>query len=57
MFLIPREGFKVPDPVQRGTPDYYLPPEGREVEPSDYWTRRLRDGDVTEGQPTAPAEA
>jgi hypothetical protein len=48
MYVIPREGFKVPDPAQRGTPDYHLPAEGREVQPSDYWTRRLRDGDVSE---------
>jgi hypothetical protein len=48
MFVIPAPGLKIPDPAMRGTPDYYLPAEGREVQPSDYWTRRLRDGDVSE---------
>jgi hypothetical protein len=47
MHVTPTPGLLVPDPSQRGTPGYHLPPEGREVEPDDYWTRRLRDGDVT----------
>jgi hypothetical protein len=42
------DGAKVPDPAMRGTPAYYLPPEGRDVEESDYWVRRVRDGDVVE---------
>ena len=25
-----------------------LPPEGREVEPTQYWQRRVNDGDVAE---------
>lgn len=53
MYLIPKEGLKVPDPAQRGTPGYFLPPEGREVEQSSYWTRRVADGDVIEGTPPA----
>lgn len=54
--VIPREGVKVPDPEQAGTPGRHLPPEGRTVEPSDFWVRRLQDGDVTLGPvPTEPA--
>lgn len=54
--VIPREGLKVPDPEQMQTPGRHLPPEGRTVEPSEYWARRVRDGDVTEGDvPVAPA--
>jgi hypothetical protein len=34
----------VPD-IDRGG---YLATEGREVEPTQYWLRRLQDGDVTE---------
>jgi len=48
MFVVPAAGLTIPDPAMQGTPDYYLPPEGREVQPSDYWARRVRDGDVTE---------
>lgn len=48
MFIKPAAGRQVPDP-QRGDT---LPPEGREVEPSQYWQRRVNDGDVVE----APAQ-
>lgn len=51
IYVIPRVGFSIPDPAMAGTPDYRLPAEGREVQPSEYWTRRLRDGDVVEGTP------
>lgn len=54
MFVIPAAGMKVPDPAHpKRSPAYLLPPEGREVEDSLYWTRRVRDGDVSVG--TAPA--
>lgn len=53
MFVIPAPGMKVPDPAMQGTPDYFLPPQGRSVQPSDYWHRRVRDRDVTLGQPPA----
>lgn len=47
MFLKPKSSLvKVPDPAQAGTPGYWLPAEGREVESSMYWQRRLMDGDV-----------
>jgi len=32
-----------------------LPAEGAAVRPSSYWYRRLRDGDVAEGQAKKPA--
>jgi hypothetical protein len=44
MYLKPKDGLNVPDPA-RGD---YLPAEGRQVEPTQYWQRRLNDGDVTE---------
>jgi len=47
MFVKPVAGRKVPDPV-RGD---LLPAEGREVEPQQYWDRRIDDGDVIEVAP------
>jgi hypothetical protein len=56
MFVIPAAGMKVPDPAHpKRSPAYFLPAEGREVEDSLYWTRRVRDGDVTVGAAPAPA--
>lgn len=55
IFVIPSPGMKVPDPDQLETPQRHLPPEGRVVGKTDYWYRRLRDGDVTLGE--LPAEA
>ena len=42
MFVIPKKGYKIPDPALND----YLPEDGRDVEESHYWYRRLRDGDV-----------
>ena len=42
MHVTPTAGRKVPDPDRGDT----LPPEGREVEPTQYWQRRVLDGDV-----------
>lgn len=53
MYVKPAQGLSIPDPAMRGTPDYYLPTEGRQVQESDYWTRRLRDGDVVLAEPPA----
>lgn len=54
MFVKPNPGRAVPDPA-RGDD---LPPEGREVESSQYWQRRVNDGDVVEASPEeAPAKA
>lgn len=49
MYVIPAEGLTVPDPTLRD----HLPPVGRDIAPSEYWTRRLLDGDVSEGKPPA----
>ena len=49
MYVIPTKGRKVIDPVMGDS----LPSEGREVEANQYWLRRVEDGDVTEGKPTA----
>lgn len=42
MYLKPAPGLRIVDPLLRD----FLPEEGRLVTPSDYWHRRLRDGDV-----------
>lgn len=44
MHVKPKSGAQVPDPELGG----YLPPEGREVEATIYWLRRIKDGDVVE---------
>ena len=44
MFIKPTPGRTVPDPAIGDT----LPPEGRDVECTQYWQRRLLDGDVVE---------
>lgn len=55
MFVKPTHDH-VPD-IDRGG---YLAAEGREVEQSQYWLRRLQDGDVVESSPqpagASPAE-
>lgn len=43
MFVKPAPGLMIKCPILLDV----LPPEGREVEASDYWQRALRDGDVT----------
>lgn len=43
MYVVPAEGLAVPDPVLRD----HLPPNGRNVETSEHWTRRMLDGDVS----------
>lgn len=42
MQIKPVSGRRVPDPEKGG----FLPPEGRTVEQTVYWLRRLADGDV-----------
>jgi hypothetical protein len=49
MYLKPIAGRQVPDPDRGDT----LPPEGREVPPTQYWQRRLIDGDAVEVSPAA----
>lgn len=48
MHLKPVPGRTVPDP-ERGCD---LPPEGRDVELTQYWQRRIADGDVVQASPT-----
>lgn len=42
MWIQPAPGRKVRDPALNDD----VPEAGRDVPPSDYWLRRLRDGDV-----------
>jgi hypothetical protein len=51
MTLKPGPGLAVRDPELRD----FLPAEGRTVPRSDYWLRRLADGDVVEATTPAPA--
>tara|TARA_R110001592_G_scaffold56278_6_gene171610 strand:- start:77 stop:253 length:177 start_codon:yes stop_codon:yes gene_type:complete len=44
MFIKPVKGRTVPD-IERGG---LLLPEGRQVEATQYWLSRLRDGDVVQ---------
>lgn len=48
MFVKPAPGKMVRDPDLLDL----LPEEGREVPSSDFWNRRLRDGDVVSGVAT-----
>jgi hypothetical protein len=55
MFVKPAAGAILPDPDHGYEP---LPSEGRDVPESDFWLRRLRDGDVFEANaPKIPAVA
>ncbi|UQY45067.1 DUF2635 domain-containing protein [Mixta hanseatica] len=49
MLIKPKRGRSVPDPVRGGL----LPSEGRNVEESTYWLRRLAAGDI---EKVLPAE-
>ena len=53
LYLIPQDGLNVRDP-RDGKP---LPAEGAFKPRSQYWLRRLRDKDVSEGQPPRRATA
>lgn len=47
MFVKPAAGMVIPDPDRNDV----LPAEGRDVPSSDFWMRRLRDGDVVTAEP------
>lgn len=49
MYVVPTQGFKIRDPDLMDL----LPDAGREVPVSDYWIRRVNDGDVAVAQPPA----
>jgi hypothetical protein len=53
LYLIPKAGITVRDPAT-GQP---LPAAGGNKPRTSYWLRRLRDGDVSEGEPPKAAPA
>jgi len=54
MYIKPAPGMQVVDPARLSQgPAAYLPAEGREVELTDYWRRRLAEGGVVEATPPA----
>lgn len=53
MYVKPVGSTNVPDPA-RGD---FLPPEGRSVEPNQYWQRRIADGDCVEASPPVEGNA
>lgn len=52
MYVKPVEGRQVPDPEKGG----FVPPEGRHVDRTQYWLRRIADGDLLQANPPAVAE-
>lgn len=52
MFVKPAPDRVVPDPERGGL----LLPEGRTVEPTQYWLRRIEDNDVVEVDVTADVQ-
>lgn len=52
MFVKPSPGIKLRDPILKTL----IPDQGAEVPESSFWLRRIRDGDVTVGQPTSVAK-
>lgn len=51
MYVVPKEGLSVRDPDLLDL----LPQEGRLVPATDYWIRRVHDGDVVETGAAAAA--
>ena len=49
MYVKAAPGMKIRDPDLKDL----IPDEGRDVPDTDYWQRRLRDGDVVEAKPPA----
>ena len=52
MFIRPKQGVLVRDPQSKEL----LPPEGRNVEPSGFWVRRLAEGSVEAVTTTAETD-
>jgi hypothetical protein len=50
MYVKPAPGFTIRDPDLFD----FLPADGRDVPETDYWNRRLRDGDVVAAAAPAP---
>ena len=57
VYVVPKPGLQIVDPAVVRTPARFLPPEGRLVELSHYWTRRIADADVTVGVDPSAAPA
>jgi hypothetical protein len=53
MYITPIAGRHVPDPERGGI----VPEAGRYIEPTQYWLRRIDDGDVIETEPPADQQA
>lgn len=51
MYVKAAPGMKIRDPDLKDL----IPDEGRDVPNTDYWLRRLRDGDVVEAKPPVAA--
>lgn len=56
LYVIPAPGLTVVDPAASEA-ERFLPAAGRQVDATEYWHRRLRDGDVTLGIPPASEQA
>lgn len=52
MYVKPAPNLSVPDPERGG----YLSPEGAAVPDTEYWRRRLADGDVSPAKPAKAAK-
>lgn len=52
MFVKPAPGLTIRDPDLFD----FLPAAGRDVPETDYWNRRLRDGDVVAAEAPTPTE-
>ncbi|WP_317201482.1 DUF2635 domain-containing protein [Janthinobacterium sp.] len=52
MYVKPTSGLVIRDPDLLDR----IPEGGREVPDTDYWHRRVRDGDVVAATPAAPAQ-
>lgn len=52
MYVLPAPGLTIRDPDLRD----FLPAVGREVPDTDYWHRRVSDGDVVAAEAPAPTD-
>ena len=50
MYIQPEAGLNVYDPERKD----FIPAGGRDVEPNQYWLRRVVDGDVVHATPPPP---
>lgn len=54
MFVKPADGLLVPNPDAAPGLPRHLAPAGAEVPDTEYWRRRLADGDVLPAEPELP---